>query len=89
MYTAYFIIEYKYRYFTHPVYVQALIKDGVHYHPLDDSHVMDLADERIQLEMNEYFQDVHKESQNCDIEMYLISASEYNDASNLFLKIVV
>lgn len=88
MYTAYFIIEYKYRHFNHPVYVQASIKDGARYHPLDDSRVMGLADERVQLEMNEYFEDTCRESRDCDIEIYLISASEYNDASNLFLKIV-
>ena len=89
MYTAYFIIEFKYANFEHPVYVQALIQDGAHYHPLADSRVMDRADERVQLEMNEYFQETFRESQNCDIEVYLISDSEYNDASNLFLKIVV
>lgn len=89
MYTAYFIIEYKYLGFKHPVYLQATIKDGMHYHPLEDSYVMELADERVQMEMNEYFQDVYKEAENCDIEMYLISAREYMDASNLFLKIVV
>lgn len=55
MYTAYFIIEYKYVDFEHPVYVQALIQDGVHYHPLEDSRVMDRADKRVQMEMNEYF----------------------------------
>ena len=89
MYTAYFIIEYKYWDFKHPVYVQCTIKDGVHYHPMEDSYVMDAADERVQMEMNEYFQDVYKEAENCDIEIYLISAREFNEASNLFLKVVV
>lgn len=86
MYTAYFIIGYKYLGFKHPVYVQKTIKHGEHYHPLEDSYVMELSDERVQLEMNEYFQDVYKEAENCDIEMYLISASEYYGASNLSLK---
>ena len=89
MYTAYFIIEYKYWDFKHPVYVQCTIKDGDRYHPLEDYRVMDAADERVQMEMNEYFQDVYKESENCDIEVYLISAREYNEVSNLFLKVVV
>ena len=89
MYTAYFIIEYKYWGFKHPVYLQVTIKDGVRYHPLEDSYVMELADERVQMEMNVYFQDVYNEAENCDVEVYLISAREYNVASNLFLKIVV
>lgn len=89
MYTAYFIIEYKYWDFKHPVYVQCTIKDGVRYHPMEDSYVMGAADERVQVEMNEYFQDVYKEAENCDIEIYLISAREFNEASNLFLKVVV
>lgn len=69
--------------------MQVTIRDGVRYHPLEDSYVMELADERVQMEMNEYFPDEYKEADTCDIEMYLISAREYKDASNLFLKIAV
>lgn len=90
MYTAYFLIKYSYDRFNHPVYVEYTVRDGVHYHPLEDVYVMERADERIQLEMNEYFAgEQYKESQNCDIEVYIISDREYNDASNLFLKVVV
>lgn len=90
MYTAYFLINYSYGTFRHPVYVQCTIKDGVRYHPLEDTYVMETADERVQLEMNEYFSgERERESQDCDIEYYLISAREFTEASNLFLKVVV
>jgi hypothetical protein len=90
MYTAYFLITYSYGPFKHPVYVEYTVRDGVHYHPLEDVHVMELVDEHVQLEMNEYFAgEGNRKAENCDIEVYIISDREYNDASSLFLKVVV
>lgn len=88
MYTAYFLINYSYSGFKHPVYIQKTIRDGDRYHPLEDQDTMDLADDRVQMEMNEYFsgQEYH-DAQNCDIEVYLISAREFMETSNLFIKI--
>lgn len=88
MYTAYFLINYSYVDFKHPVYIQKTIRDGERYHPLEDQTTMDYADERVQLEMNEYFSgDRIPESQDCDIEVLLISAREFMETSNLFIKI--
>lgn len=88
MYTAYFLINYSYVDFKHPVYLQKTIRDGERYHPLEDQDTMDLADDRVQMEMNEYFSgEKVPEAQDCDIEVFLISAREFMETSNLFSKI--
>lgn len=89
MYTVYFLLEYSYGSFKHPVYVQLAVKDGARFRILEDTAVLKAADVRVQVELNEYFKDMFTAAQDCGIEMYIISAQEYNDAPNIFLKIVV
>lgn len=90
MYTAYFEITYTYNSFTHTVYVHKTIAQGMRWHPLNDQLLMEMADERIQSEMNEYYYgEGYVDSGNCDIDINLISATQFNEASNLFLKIVI
>ena len=90
MYTAYFEITYTYNSFTHTVYVQKTIAPGMLWHPLNDQLLMGMVDERIQSEMNEYYYgEEYRESDRCDIDINLISATQFNEASSLFLKIVI
>jgi hypothetical protein len=44
---------------------------------------MEQLDERVQLELNEHFYPAYKESQNCDIDLVIVSQQEYSAASQL------
>lgn len=78
MYTAYFSINYKYAGFDQTRYVSKTIYPGEKYHPIEDSALMEKLDDEIQQELNEYFSgEEYRSSESCDIEMYMISSSEY------------
>jgi hypothetical protein len=83
MYTIYFKINYSYGTFNHWYYISKVIRPGDSYSPLDDSELMHQLDERVQLELDEYFYPARRESENCDIDLLIVSFQEYSAASVL------
>lgn len=82
MYTIYFKITYNYTSsFSHYYYISKVIRPGDQYSPLEDQLLMEQLDERVQLELNEHFFPTYKESQNCDIDLVIVSQQEYSAAS--------
>ena len=84
MYTIYFKIIYEYtQSFKHHYYISKVIRPGDQYSPLNDQELMDQLDERVQLELNEHFYPAYKESQNCDIDLLIVSQQEYGASSTM------
>lgn len=81
MYTIYFKIVYQYREFKHWYYISKVIRAGDQYSPLNDQELMDQLDDRVQLELDEYFYPANKEAANCDIDLYIVSFQEYSASS--------
>lgn len=83
MYTIYFKIVYQYREFKHYYYISKVIRPGDSYSPLNDQVLMEQLDDRVQLELDEYFYPATKEAANCDIDLFIVSQQEYGASSTM------
>jgi len=84
MYTIYFKITYEYGAgFKHWYYISKVIRPGDMYSPLNDQVLMDQLDERVQLELDEHFYPAQRDSQSCDIDLFIVSHQEYAAASTM------